>query len=79
MILPDIVDFQSCFLCKRLKCLATKFIINQAAKRDGVSHELLPGDGIPEEQHRRRYQKNVLQNTRHGKNDGRRLTNLSIY
>ena len=61
-----------------LKLLSTELVVNETTEGNAVSESLKQGDGIAEKEHGGENEKDVLENTREGKDKGRGLANLRV-
>jgi hypothetical protein len=61
-----------------LKLLSTELVVDKTTECDAVTESLEKGDGIAEEEHGGENEKDVLENTREGKDKGRGLANLRV-
>lgn len=61
---------------KRVDLLSTQLVVNQTSQGNGVTEELLGGDGVTEDHHRGADQEDILQDTSHGEDNSGGLANL---
>lgn len=59
-----------------LQLLSAELVVDETAKRDGVTESLERGDGVLEEEHGRKDEENVLEYTGEGKDERGGLANL---
>lgn len=76
LVLASVVDVEAGIAEHGVHLLRSKLVVSKTNESDTVTEVLLAADRVTEDRHRGHNQENVLQNTGHGKNNGRGLANL---
>lgn len=61
---------------ERLHLVGAKLVVHEAGKGERVAEELLACDGVVEDEHRGKDEKDIFEDAGHGEDYGRGLTNL---